>query len=776
MIFSRCVTFCIAIILACSAHAQTFDWVRTVNGSIMDECNDVAVSKHTGFIYTTGYFTASADFPNGVDTLTVTSFNNCAYVAKYNAHGDVIWLKTLTSPNGKSKGNGIAIDDFDNVIVVGGFDGTIDFDPADSTENIQTASNSDAFIWKLNENGDFQWVKRVNSTYETAAYGVTADTSNNIVFSGLFTGSASMPGQFSISDNDNRGYICKLDNAGAFQWVNSLEDVPSDIYPNNVRCDAGNNYYVTGTYEQNSSPFIGFLQKVSADGQDSWRVEMGNPSGVGFINDVVCAPGGVFVCGSFKNQASIGGAVGSHFVISNGNYFDAVAFKLNPENGQPIWSTTFGSSSDDSGSAIHADANGNIYVTGRFQGTANYTNIPQATVTANGSDTYVWKLDYTGEGTGAYTLTNGVDDEITPTAIHTANDGAIYVAGRSYGTTDFDHDLLDVEEHTSYGYADGFLHRTTDCDAFLQPPTQELIFCQGDSVEVNGIYYSEPQFLVTDTFTSQWGCDSLITIQLMNYFTDEYAYYTICQGDSVMTATGMVYEAGEYVSEYTSFFGCDSSYYEYVDWISSAHIFEQYTICRDSVLSIYNQQITDAGDYQFFIENAQTTCLDTVSVSVAVIALNDTVTQIGNLLIAPQTADDYAWLDCTSNELIPGAVNPQFYPEINGSYAVIMSDQGCVSTGPCYDFELIGVSEIVTDGIEVYPNPAHGECYIRSSRSAIRSVKLLDMAGKTVHHSGYLPSGEENYRLSLQEIPAGMYTLVVSLDDETCLVRRIIGL
>ena len=766
----------LALSLSCLSLAQNFDWVRTVNGSFMDECNDVTVSGNTGFIYSTGYFTASADFPNGLDTLAVTSFNNCAYVAKYNSHGDLIWLKTLTSPNGKSKANGIAIDDYDNVIVVGGFDGSIDFDPADSTENIQTATNSDAFIWKLDQDGNYIWVKRVNSSYEIAAYGVTADTSNNIVFSGLFTGSASMPGQFSISDNDNRGYICKLDSAGSFQWVNPLADVPGDIYPSVVRADANNNYYVTGAYVQNSSPTIGFLQKVSTDGQDSWRVEMGNPSGVGFINDVVCSPNGVFVCGSFKNQASIGGAVGSHFVISNGNYFDAVAFKLNPENGQPIWSTTFGSSSDDSGSAIHADANGNVYVAGRFQGTANYANIPQATVTANGSDVYLWKLDYTGEGIGAYTLTNGVDDEITATAIHTAADGAIYVAGRSYGTTDFDHDLMDIEEHTSYGYADGFLHRTTDCDAFLQPPTQELIFCQGDSVEVDGIYYSVPQLLTTDTFTSQWGCDSLITIQLINYFTDEYEYYSICSGDSVMTATGMVYEAGEYVSEYTSFHGCDSSLVEIVNWIPSAHSFENYTLCPDSALSIYNETITVAGEYMLLVENPLTTCRDTVSVSVTMIAINDTLTQWGNLLIAEQTADDYAWLDCTSNEVIPGAVNPQFYPEVSGSYAVIMSDGGCVSTGPCLDFELVGVSEIVTDGIDVYPNPAHGACHIRSLGSTIRSVKLRDMAGKIVHHSGYLQNGGEYYRLSLQEIPAGMYTLVVSLDDDRYVVKRIVGL
>ena len=156
MNFHRYFFLSLALSLSFSIHAQNFDWVRTVNGSIMDECNDVAASEHTGFIYSTGYFTASADFPNSSDTVTVTSFNNCAYVAKYNVYGDLIWLKTLSSTNGKSKGNGIAIDDNDNVIVVGGFDGTTDFDPADSTENIQTATNSDAFIWKLDLDGNFQ--------------------------------------------------------------------------------------------------------------------------------------------------------------------------------------------------------------------------------------------------------------------------------------------------------------------------------------------------------------------------------------------------------------------------------------------------------------------------------------------------------------------------------------------------------------------------------------------------------------------------------------------
>jgi hypothetical protein len=702
----QCIAVSIALLVAGAAHAQNFDWVRTVNGNFMDECNDVTVSGNTGFIYSTGYFTTSAVFPNSSDTVTVSSFNNCAYVAKYNVYGDLIWLKTLpTYTSGKSQGNGIAVDANDNVIVVGEFSGSVDFDPADTTENIQTATNSDAFIWKLDLNGNYQWVKRVNSSYEVAAYGVTADTSNNLVFSGLYSNSASMPGGFSLSDNDNRGYICKLDGNGNYQWVNTLSDVPGDIYPSVVRADANNNYYVTGAYVQNSSPTIGFLQKVSTNGQDSWRVEMGNPSGVGFINDVFCTPYSVIACGSFKNQATIGNAMGSHFVTSHGPFFDAVAFKLNPENGQPIWSTIFGSSSDDYGFAIHADGNGNVHVAGRFQGTANYASIPQATVTANGSDTYVWKLDYTGEGISAYTLTNGASDEITPTAVYTATDGAIYVAGRSYGTTDFDHDLIDVEEHTSYGYSDGFLHRTTDCDAFLQPTAQQLFICQGDSVEINGVYYNEPQLITTDSLISQWGCDSIVTIQLNFHPSEEYNFYSLCHGDSLAISSGLIFEAGEYVTDYTSSLGCDSSFIEVVEWIPSSHFFENYMMCQDSALHIYNDTIATEGDYTFFVENMLTGCRDTVSVSVAYTGITGTVTQQGNTLIADETADGYAWIDCSSNDIIAGATEQQFSPAFSGSYAVWIVQDGCETIGPCVDIEVVGVRDIPSSDVQLFPNP-----------------------------------------------------------------------
>jgi hypothetical protein len=90
---SRRITLSVVLILTCHVHVQNFNWMRTLNGSFMDECNDVKVSINKGFVYA------------------------------------------------------IAVDVDNNFLVVSVFDCSIDFDPADRTESIQTATNSNAFSW-----------------------------------------------------------------------------------------------------------------------------------------------------------------------------------------------------------------------------------------------------------------------------------------------------------------------------------------------------------------------------------------------------------------------------------------------------------------------------------------------------------------------------------------------------------------------------------------------------------------------------------------------------
>lgn len=765
--------FIALMLIASKTSAQNFDWVRTINGTSLDACRDVVVSPNTGFIYTTGDFRTTADFLTGPDSLIATSWNECAYVCKYNTYGELIWVRTLSATAGKSNGRGIAVDADDNVIFVGGFSNTVDFDPSDTAEAIQIASNKDAFICKLDQNGNFLWVNRINSSYEIEASGVATDLDNNIILCGTCVGNVSMFGAFSLQD-DVDGYVVKLDGNGDFQWVNPLEDVPGTHGPGTIATDANNNCYVTGYYAQNNAPLMGFLQKIDTNGDDGWRVELGHPSGSALITDVCCSAYGVFASGYFYEYGIIGNALGSNYATGNGENYDALAFKLSPETGNPIWASEFGSSGNEYGTAIATDNNGNVYLTGTFEGTVSYANIPMSTITAAGRDVFVWKIQADGTGTNAYSLTNPEQDDITPYAISTWIDGAIYTAGASYGITDFDQDLVDVEEHISSGNSDAFLHRTTDCDAFMAPPTQYFMFCEGDSIEFNGTYYSEPEITYSEPLVSQWGCDSTITYQFSYYPNESYYFHSLCPGDSLNITYGTVHEAGEYLTEYVTSEGCDSTLHEVVDLITTGHTYEYYDLCEGEILAIHDQQITSGGDYLLFVENDITGCQDTVSASVDLVVLNNDVIIQGNSLTAEETGATYQWFDCTTTENIDGADAQSFNPGYTGLFGVVVVNNGCEVTSDCIEFIIEGVDEDQHSGIVIYPNPVQGQCHIISKQQHVRSVELYDPTGRHVLRSGILRFAGNQCLLNTETLKPGIYQLVITLGDGSMHAKRIV--
>ncbi len=57
-----------------------------------------------------------------------------------------------------------------------------------------------------------------------------------------------------------------------------------------------------------------------------------------------------------------------------------------------------------------------------------------------------------------------------------------------------------------------------------------------------------------------------------------------------------------------------------------------------------------------------------------------------------QDSAAYQWMDCTLNTLIPGAVEQSYFPTSSGSYAVIVTLNGCVDTSDCVEL-IVGVFE-----------------------------------------------------------------------------------
>ncbi len=146
-----------------------FVWVKALGGTGQNYGNGIAIDG-LGNVYTTGYFTGTADFDPGAGTFNLTSAGNYDdFVSRLDSAGSFVWAKALGG-TGSDIGSGIAIDGLGNVYTTGFFSGTADFDPGAGTFNLTSAGGSDIFVSKLTQDfvvkapptGAVDWVLRRN--------------------------------------------------------------------------------------------------------------------------------------------------------------------------------------------------------------------------------------------------------------------------------------------------------------------------------------------------------------------------------------------------------------------------------------------------------------------------------------------------------------------------------------------------------------------------------------------------------------------------------------
>ena len=140
-----------------------------------DHSYDVKVDKD-GFIYVTGFFSGlSADF----DNLTITNPNwgvDCqpkGYIGKLDPAGNWLWVKEFDGVKDQrgSRDNRLAIDKFSNIYVIGGFQNTGTYGPFTLTSN----GEWDAFIFKMDKDGNWIWAEGFGSDRTDRANGVAVD-------------------------------------------------------------------------------------------------------------------------------------------------------------------------------------------------------------------------------------------------------------------------------------------------------------------------------------------------------------------------------------------------------------------------------------------------------------------------------------------------------------------------------------------------------------------------------------------------------------------------
>jgi type IX secretion system substrate protein/beta-propeller repeat-containing protein len=421
-----------------------YDWAKSVGSLTTEYVHDIT-SDAAGNVYVTGEFSGTVDFDPGPGAQTLTATGADIFIGKFDASGNLIWVKSINQEGGYS----IAVDAAGNVYTTGLFFGTADFDPGPGTYTLTGAGSRDVFVSKLDASGNFIWAKAMGGAGYEQGNSITVDAAGNVYTTGITDGGDFDPGP-GIQLLTGRTFISKLDAAGNYVWAVALAS--ADGY--SIAVDAAGNVYTTGYFANASTDFDPgpgtvnlthagnadiFVSKLDASGNFVWAKGIGGADAEVGSSLALDATGNIYITGSFQNSVDFDPGAGTNILTSVSGTSDMYVSKLDA-SGNLVWAKSMGSSSEEDGISLAVDASGNVYTSGYFNGTVDFdpgAGTQNLTAASGTSDVFVSKLDASGNYVWAFQLGNGSDSEGYWYITVNGNDN-VYITGDYSNTVDFD--------------------------------------------------------------------------------------------------------------------------------------------------------------------------------------------------------------------------------------------------------------------------------------------------------------------------------------------------
>ena len=205
-------------------------WAKGMGGTGNEISTGIAIDSNSN-IYSTGYFSSTADFDPGVVTANLNNLGGTdIYISKLDSNGNFVWAKSMGGASNE-RSYGIDVDLNNNIYTTGYFAGTADFDPGANTSDLTSAGSDDIFISKLDGNGNYIWAKSMGGTDLESGNGIAVSAGGGVYTTGYFYGTADLDPSAGTASFDSLGkgdiFISKLNDAPTFA------DVPANYWAYN---------------------------------------------------------------------------------------------------------------------------------------------------------------------------------------------------------------------------------------------------------------------------------------------------------------------------------------------------------------------------------------------------------------------------------------------------------------------------------------------------------------------------------------------------------------
>ena len=363
-------------------------------GTEVDNYGRAITVDQDGNVYISGYHSGVTYFG---DVMLDCGRNKAIFLSKLDTNGNWLWTKEFPGI-GIDEGRNLTIDSKGNLYFTGWFENETVFDE----HKLISRGSKDAFIAKLDQDGNIIWIRQAGSTGDDRGVDVDVTDDGLVYLAGWFGGKVKF-GDDEISAYGGQDmYVAALDEDGNWLWANNPGGIDMDI-PLGISVDNEGNCLVCGRFTDNYY-FVDYDTKLEKhDTLEDRKRKIKELKGYGTT--------------------------------------DMILFKIGPD-GNYKWFLNAGGVSEDVGRSVHVDSDDNCYFTGWFSDMARFG--PFEFQSKGDRDIFVAKVDKDGEWqwvtvAGAQVMDAAIGIKAVPS-------GHVYITGNFGRTVKFGDETLEADQ------------------------------------------------------------------------------------------------------------------------------------------------------------------------------------------------------------------------------------------------------------------------------------------------------------------------------------------
>jgi len=320
--------------------------VVTIGGSQKQIANSITVDN-SGNSIVAGVFNGGADFdPSQASTIYNSTGIQDGFIAKYSSSEELIWARQLRTTTSTSSINvrKHAVDFEGNIVIIGEFKGTVDFDPSSNVNNMTANVELAGFYAKYSSFGDLIFAKKFDTTSTTDGtchvYDLFIDQVGRIYMTGSASGSIDLdPGPAALTRIPRVWddlWFTLVDKNGTMVTATILSGSGSSVSKGKtITVDSDANVYVgvefTGIFDADPSENATLLTSIFGD--DVALLKFSNMSTLAYAKQFESSTGNL----SLSDMIAVTNANNETSIYLTGNFTSI--FDLNPDNGTLIRSS-----------------------------------------------------------------------------------------------------------------------------------------------------------------------------------------------------------------------------------------------------------------------------------------------------------------------------------------------------------------------------------------------------------------------------------------------------